>query len=94
MSEANLPADAPKSTKGVGTRLGISNYLGLAGALAHDAIAHVLLVQVIGRGIGNEQDPRAASGDRYVARSYRKTWKSSASAFATGIQPSLFDAPA
>src|ERR1700760_279964 len=34
MSEANLPADAPKSTKGVGTRLGLSNYLGLAGALA------------------------------------------------------------
>jgi ribose transport system permease protein len=34
MSQANVPADAPKSTKGVGTRLGISNYLGLAGALA------------------------------------------------------------
>ncbi|MDR5757098.1 ABC transporter permease [Caballeronia sp. LZ035] len=34
MSEANLPADAPKSAKGVGTRLGLSNYLGLAGALA------------------------------------------------------------
>lgn len=30
----NLPADAPKNTKGVGTRLGFSNYLGLAGALA------------------------------------------------------------
>src|ERR1700760_3866970 len=33
-NQANLPADAPKTTKGVGTRLGLSNYLGLAGALA------------------------------------------------------------
>ncbi|WP_250509014.1 ABC transporter permease [Caballeronia sp. GACF4] len=33
-TQANLPADAPKSPKGIGTRLGFSNYLGLVGALA------------------------------------------------------------
>src|ERR1700742_4174464 len=43
MSEADLPADAPKSTKGVGTRLGLSNYLGLAGAL----IAMIALLSVL-----------------------------------------------
>src|SRR5579862_6683057 len=43
MSEANLPADAPKSTKGVGTRLGLSNYLGLAGAL----VAMIALFSVL-----------------------------------------------
>ncbi|GGD51246.1 ABC transporter permease [Caballeronia grimmiae] len=33
-TDAKLSADAPKTAKGAGTRLGFSNYIGLAGALA------------------------------------------------------------